>query len=73
MDNQNQMIHLISIIYIYITSYIKIKFLRNTSSFIIPQKSFISFANLSNNSNDNAGYKLNLDVPTIYKPIYLSI
>lgn len=35
-----------------------------------PQKSFISLANLSNNSNDIAGYKLNLDVPTIYNPIF---
>ena len=49
------------------------KFFLRTSSLMTPQKSLISLANRSNNSNDIAGCKLNLDVPTIYNPIYINI
>lgn len=63
------MIHLKSIINsVFLTSYIRMKFFLRTSSLITPQKSLISLANRSNNSNDIAGCKLNLDVPTIYNP-----
>jgi hypothetical protein len=79
MDNQNQISHLITIfkclyinLYDIITSYIKMKFFLMDSSLRTPQKSLISFDNLCNNSSAYAGYKLNLLVPTIYKP-YLNI
>ena len=48
------------------------KFFLMDSSLRTPQKSLISFDNLCNNSSAYAGYKLNLLVPTIYKP-YLNI
>jgi hypothetical protein len=35
-----------------------------------PQKSLISLANLSNNSKEKAGCKLNLDVPTMKRPTW---
>ena len=47
------------------------KFFLSTSSLINPQKSYISLANLSNNSTAREGDILNLDVPTKYNPIYI--